>query len=104
MWFFVFNLIPKMMFNKLRYGRFLDIFITHAPPWKIHDEEDLPHQGIKAFRWFIKVFKPAYHLHGHIHVYRNDMITRTQFQNTEVINCYGYRELFFDISPYLKNK
>lgn len=104
MWFFVFNLIPKMMFNKLRYGRFLDIFITHAPPWKIHDEEDLPHQGIKAFRWFIKVFKPVYHLHGHIHVYRNDMITKTQFQNTEVINCYGYRELFFDISPYLKNK
>ncbi|HSM25338.1 MAG TPA: metallophosphoesterase [Anaerolineaceae bacterium] len=101
MWNMVFSLIPKLLFNKLRYGRFLDIFITHAPPWKIHDEKDLPHQGIKAFRWFINVFKPTYHLHGHIHVYRNDTITETQFNQTKVINCYGYRELLFDIQRYI---
>ena len=101
MWNMVFSLIPKLIFNKLRYGRFLDIFITHAPPWKIHDEKDLPHQGIKSFRWFINVFKPTYHLHGHIHVYRNDTITETHFNQTKVINCYGYRELFFDIQRYI---
>jgi Icc-related predicted phosphoesterase len=55
--------------------------------------EDLPHHGIKAFRWLLQVFKPAYHLHGHIHVYRNDIPTITQFEETQVINCYGYREL-----------
>lgn len=101
MWTLIYNLIPRLLFNKLRFGRFLDIFISHAPPWKIHDEDDLPHQGIKAFRWFIKVFKPTYHLHGHIHVYRNDAITETQFNQTKVINCYGYRELFFDIQRYI---
>jgi hypothetical protein len=103
MWTFVLKLIPRLLFNKLRHGRYLDIFITHAPPWKIHDQVDLPHQGIRAFRWLIKVFQPTYHLHGHIHVYRNDIITLTKIEKTEVINCYGYRELFFDIRPFIKN-
>lgn len=104
MWMMIFKLIPGLMINKLRFGRFLDIFLSHAPPWKIHDQNDLPHQGIKAFRWFINVFQPTYHLHGHIHVYRNDTITITKLNKTEVINCYGYRELFFDIRPFIKNK
>jgi Icc-related predicted phosphoesterase len=104
MWMMIFKLIPGLIINKLRFGRFLDIFLSHAPPWKIHDQNDLPHQGIKAFRWFINVFQPTYHLHGHIHVYRNDTITITKLNKTEVINCYGYRELFFDIRPFIKNK
>ena len=104
MWAFVYKLVPKLFLNKLRYGRFLDIFLSHAPPWKIHDQEDLPHQGIKAFRWLIKVFQPAYHLHGHIHVYRNDAVTNTRYINTDVINCYGYKELSFDIRPYIKKQ
>ncbi|PKO09920.1 MAG: hypothetical protein CVU40_08530 [Chloroflexi bacterium HGW-Chloroflexi-2] len=104
MWYLVYKLVPKLFFNKIRYGRFLDIFLSHAPPWKIHDQDDLPHQGIKAFRWLIKVFKPTYHLHGHIHVYRNDAVTMTRYMNTDVVNCYGYKELNFDIRPYIKNK
>jgi Icc-related predicted phosphoesterase len=104
MWYLVYKLVPKLIFNKIRYGRFLDIFLSHAPPWKIHDQDDLPHQGIKAFRWLIKVFKPTYHLHGHIHVYRNDAVTMTRYMNTDVVNCYGYKELNFDIRPYIKNK
>ncbi len=93
MWSMALGLVPRLMINRLRYGRFLDVLVTHAPPWKIHDMEDLPHHGIKAFRWLLQVFKPAYHLHGHIHVYRNDIPTITQFEETQVINCYGYREL-----------
>lgn len=103
MWSMVINLAPKLIFNKIKHGRFLDLFISHAPPWQIHDDSDLPHQGIKAFRWLLKVFKPTYHLHGHIHVYRNDIVTKTRFHQTDVINCYGYRELPFDIRPYITN-
>lgn len=94
-WNKVFRLIPGLMINKLRFGRYLDIFVTHAPPWKIHDDDDLPHQGIKAFNWFNKVFQPTLHLHGHIHVYRNDVVTHTQVGATSVINTYGYREFEF---------
>lgn len=100
MWGMVFDLIPGLIYNRIRYGRFLDIFVTHAPPWSIHDMDDLPHHGIKAFRWLIQVFKPKYHLHGHIHVYHNNMVTQTQVGNTCVLNCYGYREIEANFNRY----
>lgn len=96
MWQHVLGLAPALLWNKLRTGRFLDVFVTHAPPWKIHDQEDRPHQGIKAFRWFDRVFQPAYHLHGHIHVYRPDTVTHTWLGRTQIINTYGCKELHLD--------
>ena len=92
MWTHVSTLIPSLILNFLRYGRFLDIFVSHAPPWKIHDKPDRPHQGVKAFRWLLKVFQPRYHFHGHIHVYRPDTKIKTNFGKTEVINTYGHLE------------
>ena len=91
MWSNVLWLIPGLLRNKIASGRYLDIFVTHAPPLGIHDQPDLPHQGIKAFRWFIKVFEPSYHFHGHIHTYRPDTVTASQVGKTRVINTYGYR-------------
>ncbi|MHB8191887.1 MAG: metallophosphoesterase family protein [Bellilinea sp.] len=93
MWNMVLEMVPALLYNRIRYGRFLDIFVTHAPPWRVHDMDDVPHHGIKAFRWLIKVFKPRYHLHGHIHVYHNNAVTQSQVDQTCVINCYGYREI-----------
>ncbi|MHC1782955.1 MAG: metallophosphoesterase family protein [Anaerolineaceae bacterium] len=92
MWGFALNLVIPLMFNRLFYGRYLDVLVTHASPWKIHDMEDLPHHGIKAFNWLIKVFQPAVHFHGHIHVYRQDIQTTTLVGKTRVINTYGFRE------------
>ncbi len=92
MWLHILRIAPALLRNRLIHGRFLDIFISHAPPWGIHDKPDLPHQGIKAFRWFIEVFKPRYHFHGHIHVYRQDVQTVTQHGPTTVINTYAFKE------------
>lgn len=96
MWRYVIGLVPAMLWNRIALGRYLDVFVSHAPPWGIHDQPDLPHQGIKAFRWFLEVFQPTYHFHGHIHVYRSDTITRTLFHATQVINAYGYVETLLD--------
>ena len=93
MWRMVLSLVPALMWNKLRYGRFLDIFVTHASPWGIHDEEDAAHQGVKAFNWLIETFQPAYHIHGHIHVYRPDVIRETRLGKTTILNTYGFRKL-----------
>jgi hypothetical protein len=87
------GMLPHLLMNRVRHGRFLDILITHAPPRHIHDQEDRPHQGFEVFRWFLKTFRPRYHLHGHIHIYDNRTITRTRFHETEVLNVYPYREL-----------
>ncbi len=96
MWALVFSLVPGLMLNKLLHGRYLDIFVTHAPPWQIHDMEDRPHQGIKAFRWLNKVFQPALHLHGHIHIYRQVSPVQTMLGSTRVMNVFGYREIILD--------
>jgi Icc-related predicted phosphoesterase len=91
MWLNVFRLVPGIILNRLKTGHYLHVFISHAPPMGIHDQSDLPHQGVKAFCWFLDRFKPEYHLHGHIHVYRPDMVTETRYGSTRVINTYRYR-------------
>lgn len=93
MWQMVVSLVPKLMLNKMRYGRYLDIFVTHAAPTGIHDEDDPAHQGVDAFLWLIENFSPKVHLHGHIHLYNPLKARETMHGNTRVINCYGHREI-----------
>ena len=97
MWSQVLGMLPGLLYNRMRYGRFLDIFISHAPPMGIHDADDLPHQGIKAFRWLISVFQPAFFLHGHIHVLRPEAVVETEFGGTRVINTYGFYEIDVEV-------
>ena len=92
MWRFVLGMVPRLLWNKLIHGRYLDVVITHSPPYGIHDRDNNVHGGFKAFRWLIKVFQPTYFFHGHIHVYDEDQITETVIGNTKVINTYGHRK------------
>ncbi|UCF28628.1 MAG: metallophosphoesterase [Chloroflexota bacterium] len=96
MWKHVFAITPGLILNRIFSGRYLDIFISHAPPWGIHDKPDLPHQGIKSFRWLLDTFRPRYHFHGHIHLYRQYETTITQYKATTVINTYGYKETLLE--------
>jgi Icc-related predicted phosphoesterase len=93
MWLYVLRLVPTLLLNRLRYGCYLNVFVSHAPPWGIHDQPDLTHQGIKAFRWLITHFHPDYHVHGHIHVYRPDAVTESDLGRTRVINAFGYKQI-----------
>ncbi len=99
MWGMVLNMAPRLVFNSVRHGRSLDILATHAPPWEIQDQPDPAHQGFKAFRWLLKVFKPRYHIHGHIHVYEKETPVLTRFHHTLVVNTYGYRETNLHLHP-----
>jgi len=100
-WSFVLWLTPRLLINKLLYGRFLDIFVTHAPPAGIHDRPDFAHQGIKAFRWLIKTFQPTCHIHGHIHLYRPGAVWESYLGSTRVINAFRYRVIEY---PVIENK
>lgn len=86
------RLVPRLLLNRLRYGRYLDILITHAPPLGIHDSQDLTHRGFAVFRWVMDHFRPLYLLHGHKHVYR-PQATRTLYRQTTVVNVYPYAVL-----------
>lgn len=87
------RLVPWMLVNKARYGRYLDILVTHAPPRGIHDEPDVCHTGFDAFNWLIRHFQPRYHLHGHVHIYDRRREMSTMLGQTEIINVYPFREL-----------
>jgi len=90
------RLAPGLVVNKFLYGRYLDILITHAPPQGIHDRQDRCHQGFHAFVTFMKRFRPRYLIHGHIHVYGPNETTETVYEETTVLNTYGYRTLEID--------
>jgi len=90
------RLIPQFIWNRQRYGRYLDILVAHSPPFGIHDRPDIPHTGFKVFLKIMEWFKPRYLLHGHIHIYRQDTIRETLYQETKVINVYPYHIFDFD--------
>ncbi|MDR0656565.1 MAG: metallophosphoesterase [Treponema sp.] len=90
MWWEVFKLLPRLLFNRLFRGRWLDILLTHACPEGIHDKMDLCHRGFKVFLWFMRTFKPKYLIHGHIHLYDLSAVRTTKYQDTWVINAYSH--------------
>ncbi|MBM4424243.1 MAG: metallophosphoesterase [Chloroflexi bacterium] len=93
------SLAPRLWYNRLRYGRALDILITHSPPLGIHDGADVAHRGFKSFNSLIRNFKPRYLLHGHSHIYRHTDVTRTQMGATEILNVYPYRVIEWEGAP-----
>ena len=92
----VWALLPGLLMNRIRYGRYLDVLVTHAPPYGIHDGQDRCHQGFQAFVSFMERFRPRYLIHGHVHVYHPHQTVETVFGGTTVINTYGYRILDID--------
>ena len=79
-----------LLMNRVLHGRYLDILITHTPPFGIHDGKDWPHRGFKVLLRLMARFRPRYLLHGHKHIYGPEP-RRTRYRDTEIINVYPYR-------------
>jgi Icc-related predicted phosphoesterase len=92
------KMAPRLHLNRLRYGRALDLLVTHAPPRDINDRPDPAHRGFVALRGFLDKWQPAYHIHGHIHLYDRSQPFRQRFGETDVINVFPYRVL--ELEPY----
>lgn len=84
------RLVPRLLWNRLVHGRYLDILLTHASPRGIHDKQDPCHVGFRSMLWFMRWFKPRYLLHGHIHLYDLNTERATRYRETEVINVYDH--------------
>ena len=93
MWLAILRMLPRLVVNRIRRGRFIDVLVTHAPPRGIHDRQDPAHRGFAAFRTFLRWFRPRYHLHGHTHIYDARTITETRFGATTVVNAYGAKAI-----------
>lgn len=84
------KMVPKLMRNKRKYGRYLDIFMTHASPRHIHDHEDPCHKGFDCYNWFLEKFQPTYMVHGHIHLYDMREERVGKYYNSTVVNAYSH--------------
>jgi Icc-related predicted phosphoesterase len=94
MLFRLWRLAPRLVINRLRYGRYVDIMLTHAPPLGIHNGPDRPHKGFRSFIQAMDLFQPRYLIHGHIHrSYGFSRTTETRYRSTQVINTASYRVL-----------
>jgi Icc-related predicted phosphoesterase len=85
------SLYPQLLLNRIRYGRAIDILVTHSPAAGIHDQRDPAHRGFVVLRNMMRTFRPKYLLHGHVHVYRNDVARVTRYLDTTVVNVYPYK-------------
>lgn len=85
----ILRLYPRLMYNKMKYGRYLDILLTHAPPLGVGDREDLCHKGFECFLSFMDTFKPRYLIHGHVHLEDGNLPRVRVYNETTVVNAYG---------------
>ena len=90
MWLRVLARVPALLWNRLFRGRSVDIVLTHAPPHGIHDREDRCHQGFDAFLWLMRVWRPRFLVHGHVHLYDARESRVTTYGETMVCNAYGH--------------
>ncbi len=87
----------RLRFARIRWGRPLDVLITHAPAYQIHDGKDLPHRGFRAFLGLMEQFRPRYMIHGHRHVYHLQRPEATRYHETMILNVYGHNVM--EIEP-----
>jgi Icc-related predicted phosphoesterase len=93
-YFRAFKLLPRLLLNRINYGRYLDILITHSPPFGIHDNDTQAHTGLKAINWLLQIAKPRYLLHGHTHFYRRNLeASESTYRATKIINVHPYKIL-----------
>jgi Icc-related predicted phosphoesterase len=90
-WLMMARMAPRLLWNRWRHGRALDVLVTHAPPRGVGDREDLAHHGYEALRPFLSFFKPPIQVHGHIHLYDRTVQSVHQFGETQVVNVFPYR-------------
>ncbi len=83
------KLIPVLLRNKIKYGRYLDILLTHAPPYALGDGPDLCHRGFRTFVTFIDRFSPRYVIHGHVHLDDRNANRIVERGDTKIINAYS---------------
>lgn len=92
----VMSLTPRLLYQQWRYGRAVDVLLTHAPPKGPHAGSDWPHRGVGAFNAFTRRWRPAVHVHGHVHLEgANASRSYVDELGVRVVNAYEFT--LFDI-------
>jgi len=91
------RMLPGLLSNRVRHGRMLDVLVTHAPPFGVHDDDSPAHRGFHAFAWLLRMARPLLLLHGHTHNYQRNLDpAETHVGPTRVINVFPYQVIELD--------
>jgi Icc-related predicted phosphoesterase len=77
--------IRRLRFALWRAGG-VDVVVTHAPPAGLGDGNDPAHRGFEALLALLDKYKPAWLLHGHVHMRYGIDSREVQYGKTRVIN------------------
>ncbi len=97
MWWIVLRMALGMQLRRRQNGYGVDVLVTHASPFGIHDRKDVAHTGFKAFLTFMNWYRPRYLLHGHVHTWDRRDTVKTKYLDTCVMNINPVTVL--DIDP-----
>ena len=78
----------RKLWLKLKYHKGFDILVAHAPAFQFNDTEHLPHRGFAVFRTLMDKYKPAYFIHGHVHLNYGRFPRLSTYNETQVINAF----------------
>ena len=82
---------------KLKISGGFDILAAHAPAYQVNDGSDLPHRGFEVFRTLMDKYKPAFFVHGHVHMnYGRNFPRLSTYHETQVINAFEKYVFEFD--------
>ena len=85
-------LLLRLLVSQVRFGRKLDVLISHSPPFEIHDDDTHAHQGLKALNFLIRTVRPRYLFHGHTHFFRHNLEECvTKVGGTTIMNIFPYK-------------
>ncbi len=72
----------------LRWTKGVDIVVTHSPAKDLGDAQDPAHRGFESLRDLLDRYRPAYMLHGHVHLnYGREYVRSLTYGDTTVINA-----------------
>lgn len=74
--------------NKFKSG--FDILLTHSPAFELGDGLDQAHIGFKEFINLLDQYQPKYMVHGHQHLNYSNTKRIIKYNETTIINAYGY--------------
>lgn len=85
------RLTPWLWLRRRRFGRAVDVLLTHAPPLGPTAGNDYAHRGVGAFNDFHRRWRPRVHVHGHVHLDGSSaQRTHTTEEGVRVVNAFEF--------------
>ena len=86
----------KRLWLQLARHKGFDILVTHAPALHLGDGSGLTHTGFQTFRTLMEKYRPAFFVHGHVHLSYDPSARRvSRYLDTTIINAYEKYEFSF---------